>query len=101
LVGAVTGGLALQKHTDLEAAGCTPEGCPASQQEALGELPHDGDGLDGGVHHGGRGGRRRARARLTAPKSPKKSDTKSALAPLAPSVRPYIGAGEIGVIGRF
>jgi hypothetical protein len=101
LVGAVTGGLALQKHTDLEAAGCTPEGCPASQQEALASYHTMGTVSTVGFITGGVGVAAGLVLVLTAPKSPKKSDTKSALAPLAPSVRPYIGAGEIGVIGRF
>jgi hypothetical protein len=101
LVGAVTGGLALQKHDDLEAAGCVPEGCPASQQEALRSYHTLGTVSTVGFITGGVGVAAGLVLVLTAPKAPKKADAKSAIAPLAPSVRPYIGAGEIGVVGRF
>lgn len=101
LVGAVTGGLALQKHADLEAAGCTPEGCPASQQEALGSYHTLGTVSTAGFITGGVGLAAGLVLVLTAPKAPKKPEATQARAPLAPTVRPYIGAGEIGVVGRF
>lgn len=98
LVGAVTGGLALQKHGDLEDAGCTSEGCPASQQEALGSYHTLGTVSTAGFITGGVGLVAGLVLVLTAPKAPKKPEPKAALAPV---VRPYIGAGEIGVLGRF
>jgi hypothetical protein len=100
VVGAVTGVLALQKHSDLEAGGCTAEGCPASQQEALGSYHTLGTLSTAGFITGGVGLAAGLVLVLTAPKGPKKSGA-DATTGLGPVVRPYIGAGEIGVVGRF
>jgi hypothetical protein len=99
VVGAVTGALALQKHDDLVAAGCTDAGCPASQQEALGSYHTLGTLSTAGFITGGVGLAAGLVLVLTAPKAPKKLD--AAPAAFAPVVRPYFGAGEIGVVGRF
>jgi len=100
VVGAVTGILALQKHKDLEAGGCTTEGCPASQQEALGSYHTLGALSTAGFITGGVGLAAGLVLVLTAPKAPKKSGAEATTG-LRPVVRPYIGAGEIGVVGRF
>lgn len=98
VVGAVTGGLALQKHGDLEAAGCTTEGCPASQQEALDSYHTFGTISTAGFITGGVGLAAGLVLVLTAPKAPKKP---AADAGTGAFVRPYVGPSEFGVVGRF
>jgi hypothetical protein len=100
VMGTVTGVLALGKHSDLEAMGCNETGCPTAQPDAIQSYRTLGTLSTVGFVAGGVGLVAGLVLLVTAPKAPKKA------APDAPKsagvrVSPFIGAGELGVFGRF
>jgi hypothetical protein len=100
VVGTVTGLLALDKHSDLEAAGCNDVGCPSAQREALDSYHTLGTLSTVGFIAGGVGAAAGIVLLVTAPKSPKKGApeaTKSS----GVRVSPFIGVGQAGITGRF
>jgi hypothetical protein len=100
VVGTVTGLLALDKHSDLEGAGCNDVGCPSAQKEALDSYHTLGTLSTVGFIAGGVGAAVGVVLVATAPKSPKKAGpeaTKSS----GVRVSPFIGVGQVGLTGRF
>jgi hypothetical protein len=92
-VGAITGLLAIGKHSDLKDA-CGDNPCPADKQSDVDSFHTMGTISTIGFIVGGVGVAAGTVLLLTAPKAQTASATK-------PSVTPFIGLGTVGAVGRF
>ena len=93
LVGAITGAIALGKHSDLKEA-CSTGTCPADQKSQLDSYHTMGTLSTVGFIVGAVGVGAGAVLFLTAPKETKPPETTG-------WIRPYIGFGTAGATGRF
>jgi len=94
-VGAVTGLIALGKHSDLKSACTLPGGgCPADQQSNLDSFHTMGTLSTVGFIVGGVGVAAGAVLLLTSGSSSEKAAS-------APGIQPYVGLGSAGAVGRF
>ncbi len=102
VVGAITGAIALGKHSDLETA-CPDGKCASSQQDSVDSYKTMGTISTIGFIVAGVGGVTGAVLWFTAPKEG--SASSSARYKTVPasgvSVQPYLGLGAAGVTGRF
>jgi hypothetical protein len=97
VVGGVTGGLALDKRSKLESA-CSGDSCPANQRETIDAYHRLGtaSGIGFGVALVGIGTGVTLLVTDNSGASPKDAASKS-----RPSVRPYVGLGTVGAVGRY